>query len=418
MDTARPVRQPAGPAGRRRAPPGSGRKRTAAANPPAGAANRVSQADDPLPRPLREAIDAAWAAIEAAPPAAPDELDHARTVYRSAGIAQEPLPGSPAKTGRIVTPAPRPQAELRPAPLPRRAGPAAHRQDELPGATAASTPAGPLPQHDEPARAAASAGTRPGRAPEPAALPQRARTQVPLTDDDIFLGISRLPAFVIGDLFSAIDNGHPLESAGRQLAPYSGERAAGEPDPGARETVTAEPAGLHIQVTPADSIRTGLITWPQIDDLLRPGLTPARRQIVVQASQVRVRFAAANASFRAVGEGRLAAAAEDELRAHAAAAVTAILSAARPAGGGQVPQPADEAATIERIAGLAAALPSQPPQPRAPAGRSQPGTSSATRATGSSRSACRHRHATLRLPSRSPAASPTHPTASPPGRSS
>ena len=161
----------------------------------------------------------------------------------------------------------------------------------------------------------------------------------------------------------------PLESAGRQLAPYSGERAAGEPDPGARETVTAEPAGLRIQVAPADSSRTGLITWPQIDDLLRPGLTPARRQIVVQASQVRVRFAAANASFRAVGEGRLAAAAEDELRAHAGAAVTAILGAARPAGGGQAPQPADEAATIERIAELAAALPSQPPQPRAPAGQ-------------------------------------------------
>ena len=90
---------------------------------------------------------------------------------------------------------------------------------------------------------------------------------------------------------------------------------------------------------------------------------------MVQASQIRVRFAAANASFRAVGEGRLAAAAEDELRAHAGAAVTAILSAARPAGGGQAPQPADEAATIERIAELAAALPSQPPQPRAPAGQ-------------------------------------------------
>ena len=346
-----------------------GRKRTAAASPPAGAADPAGQADDPLPRPLREAIDAAWAAIEAAPPPSPAELDHARTVYRGTGTAQEPLPGSPAKTGRTVTPAPRPRAEPRPAPPPRRTGPAAHRQDELPGATAASTPAGPPPQHDEPARAAASAGTRPGRAPEPAALPQPASTPVPLTDDDIFLGISRLPAFVIGDLFSAIDNGQPLESVCRQLAPYSGERAAGEPDPGARETVTAEPAGLRIQVAPADSRRTGLITWPQIDDLLRPGLTPARRQIVVQASQIRMRFAAANASFRAVGEGRLAAAAEDELRAHAAAAVTAILTAARPAGGGQAPQPADEAATIERIAELAAALPSQPPQPRTPAGQ-------------------------------------------------
>ena len=97
-----------------------GRKRTAAASPPAGAADPAGQADDPLPRPLREAIDAAWAAIEAAPPPSSAELDHARTVYRDTGTGQEPLPGSPAKTGRIATPAPRPRAEPRPAPPPRR----------------------------------------------------------------------------------------------------------------------------------------------------------------------------------------------------------------------------------------------------------------------------------------------------------
>ena len=346
-----------------------GRNRTSAARPPAGAADLAGQADDPLPRPLREAIDAAWAAIEAAPPPAPADLDHARTVYRGTGTAQQPLPAGPAETSQTITPAPRPRAEPRPAPPSRHPGPAAHRQDELPGAVAASAPAGPPPRHGTPARAAASTGPRLDRAPGPAALPQPASTPAPLDDDDIYLGLSRLPAVVIGDLFNAIDTGQPLEPAGRQLAPYSGERAAGEPDPGARETVTAEPAGLRIQVTHGDRSRTGLVTWPQIDNLLRPGLTPARRQIVVQATQVRLRFAAANASFRAVGEGHLAAAAEDELRAHAAAAVTAILTAARPAGGGQVPQPADEAATIERIAELAAALPSRPPQPRTPAGQ-------------------------------------------------
>ena len=89
---------------------------------------------------------------------------------------------------------------------------------------------------------------------------------------------------------------------------------------------------------------------------------------MVQATQVRLRFAAANASFRAIGEGRLAAAAEDELRADARAAVDAILATVRP-GGGQAPRPADEAATIERIAELATALPSRPPQPRTPAGQ-------------------------------------------------
>ena len=116
-----------------------GRKRTAAASPPAHSADPAGQADDPLPRPLREAIDAAWAAIETAPPPSPAELDHARTVYRDTGTAQQPLPGSPAKTSQIVDPAPRPRAEPRPARAAPPPAPAAHRQDELPGATAAST---------------------------------------------------------------------------------------------------------------------------------------------------------------------------------------------------------------------------------------------------------------------------------------
>ena len=119
--------------------PAPGRKRTAAASPPAGAADPAGQADDPLPGPLREAINAAWAAIEAAPPPSPADLDHARTSYRATGTVQQALPGSPAKTGqpgRTVAPAPRPGAEPRPAPPPRPA-PAAHRQDELPAAAAA-----------------------------------------------------------------------------------------------------------------------------------------------------------------------------------------------------------------------------------------------------------------------------------------
>jgi len=337
--------------------PAPGRTRTAAARPPAGAADPPSQADDSLPGPLREAVNAAWAAIEAAPPPSPADLDHARTSYRATGTAQQALPGSPAKTGqpgRTVAPAPRPEAGPRPA-SPPQAAPAAHHQDELPPAAAADMPAG------------TGTGTRPRR--EPAALPQPAATSDPLTDDDMFLGISRLPAFVIGDLFYAIDTGQPLAPVSRQLAPYSGERAAGEPGPGARETVSAEPAGLRIQVNLGDSRRAGLITWRQVDDLLRPGITPARRQIVTQAWRVRVSFMAANASFRAVGEGRLAAAAEEELRAQAAAAVTAILAVARPAAGGQHPQPPDETATVQRIADLAAALPSQPPRPRMPAGQ-------------------------------------------------
>ena len=140
--------------------PAPGRTRTAAARPPAGTADPAGQADDPLPGPLREAIDAAWAAIEAAPPPSPADLDHARTSYRATGTVQQALPGNPAKTrqpGRTVAPAPRPGAEPRPAPPPRPA-PAAHRQDELPAAAAVGMSAGT--GHPAPPRTGGPAAAR------------------------------------------------------------------------------------------------------------------------------------------------------------------------------------------------------------------------------------------------------------------
>ena len=199
---------------------------------------------------------------------------------------------------------------------------------------------------------------RPDRPAEPAAVPQFASGPDPLTSDDIFLGVSRLPAFVIGDLFTAINNGRPAGSVSRQLPSFSGERAAGEPDPGARETVAAMQAGLRIEVAGPDGRRVGLVTWAQVDSLLRPGTTPARRQIVTRASATCVNFMAASASFRAIGESDLAAVAEGELRRHAEAALTAILAAVRP-GVGSSSLPAADDAVVERIAALADALPAR-----------------------------------------------------------
>jgi hypothetical protein len=189
----------------------------------------------------------------------------------------------------------------------------------------------------------------------------------PLAGDDIVLGISRLPAFVLGELFHAADNDRPLGRASYLLRSYSGERAPGEPDAGARETVTAvptAPAGLHIEVAAPGGRRAGLVTWQQVDDLLRPGATPARRQIVTRACQAGISFTSADSSFRAVGEGRLAVAARDELTAIAGMVVGAILEAVRPTG---FSQPADEAAMTGRIAELVASLPAQQPRPRTPA---------------------------------------------------
>ena len=149
-------------------------------------------------------------------------------------------------------------------------------------------------------------GTRPETAPAPASAP-RADDPAPLTDDDIRLGLSRLPAVVIGELFHAIDTGQPLGPGRRLLSAVLRETNGRRARSGARETVTAVSAGLRIEVATPGDRPPGLITWQQIDGLLRPGATPARRQIVAPArGRSGCGFTSANASFRAVGEGGLA----------------------------------------------------------------------------------------------------------------
>ena len=211
---------------------------------------------------------------------------------------------------------------------------------------------------------------------------------MPLTDDDICAGLSRLPSLVFTDLLAVID-GQPMNPATRLVAPYSGERAPGEPGRGARETVTVSPDGVRIQADAADGTRAGLLSWPEAARWVQPGLTPARRQVIEQATRTGLRFAMAHASFRGAGEAGLARAAERELRALSAAAVAATLDDARAA-----------AAPASRLVTTSPAGPrrwhgspvSPPPSrtgrpSRAPrSGRSGPGTSSGIPATGSSRS--------------------------------
>jgi hypothetical protein len=301
------------------------RRLTAAVHTRASLQGPTDEEEEQAARRLREVIADVWAAIEAEDPPSPAQLEGVRRAYRDTGPAQETL------------------------------------FDEPPQETGRNSAAG---QASAPGLVPASAGPRHGTAAESVPPPEPVG---PLSVGDVLLGLGRLPAFVISDLFSAIDTGQPLGSVFRQLAPYSGEREAGEPDAGARETVTAESTGLRIHVTTRQGSRTGLVAWPEIADLLQPELTPSRRQILMQAAATGLRFAAANASFRAVGEGSLAAAAEEELRILARAALTAILDDARSASSGQPPQPAgNDTAAVKRISQLAAALPGRRPQPRTP----------------------------------------------------
>ena len=350
------------------------RRLTAAAHPHSGVAAPSDQQDEQSARQLREVIAAAWAAIDAAPAPGPAQLDQARRTYRATSPVQETLfagteparqRDDASRTAGQPPPGARPSAQAPPGP----AAPPADSNDTSAIAEARAVSASAAPARKQ--RPGALAPAVAARAPQhPPAQAPRPQPGTPLSDDDICLGLRRLPPLVFADLIGTTEAGRPMDPATRQLAPYSGERAAGEPGSGARETVTASPAGVRIQADAADGTRAGLLSWPEVARWVQPGLTPARRQIIGRATRTGLRFAMAHASFRGIGEAALAAAAEQELRGLAAGAVTAMLEDARAARTGQPrrgSQPGrgdGEAAALERIADLAAALPARPPQPR------------------------------------------------------
>ena len=78
------------------------------------------------PGSLRDALDTAWAAIEAAPPPSPAELDDARRVYGGASPAQQPCSATRRRTARTRPGPPRHSrpARTKPSARPKVAGPA------------------------------------------------------------------------------------------------------------------------------------------------------------------------------------------------------------------------------------------------------------------------------------------------------
>ena len=68
-----------------------GRLFTAAVHPHAGLTAPSEDEDQQATQQRTEAVDAAWAAIEAAPPPTPAQLDHARHVYRDTSPVQQTL---------------------------------------------------------------------------------------------------------------------------------------------------------------------------------------------------------------------------------------------------------------------------------------------------------------------------------------
>ena len=363
------------------------RQLTAAALPGAVLGDPGHQEDNSQTARLRrKAVDAAWAVIESAPAPTPAQRKDARRTYQqNASPLQESLlfddPEPIDRQQQVSEPAADPAAPSQPPSAPAKPGPAVQPADQAtPTATSVAAPS-PARQQDMPTAASHTILPAPQNKDRPANGTVRSGTgSNPLTSDDIFLSLSRLPILTFAELICAGEDGQPADSLARYLGPYSGNRTDEEPDAGASEIVTCTSQGIRVQVSAGSGVRAGQLGWPEVADWLRPGLSPARLQVMRQAAETRIRLLVVSASFRAVGEADLAASAELELRNLISATVSAALEAARsvsvgkPALSGQQPPRADdETAALERIGHLASALPAWPPQLLKPVSQVQAG---------------------------------------------
>jgi N12 class adenine-specific DNA methylase len=333
------------------------------------------------------ALTAALSAHDAGAPVPPPSPG--RPAYRTVAMLTHPDPSAtPAENAILAriaelrrqlitepqpspTPGPQPAPAAQPQPQP------AAPDGTIPAPAAAiTTPTEAQPPRSARAAAAVTSRLSSDHLPSRKAVRDRPVADLmPPTAHDIFLALSRLPVTVLADL---IGSGQPAGSS--HLTAYSGTRADTEPDAGSRETVTPTPEGLRIQISAGNGSRGGQLSWADVAGWLRPGLSADRQQIMVQATQTRLRFADAYACFRGAGEGTLAVEAERELRSMGAAAAAAMLEAALAAHSGQ-PHPTgslaqaagDERGALHRITQLAAALPAQLPRPRTPVSQVKPG---------------------------------------------
>ena len=196
---------------------------TAAVHPNAGLDAPTEDEDEQAAQRRDEAVDAAWSAIEAAPPPSPAELDHARHLYRDTSSVQQTLFGDPPQDSTHTQPA----------------DPAGDDRESPPAELGHARTV-----HGSPGGMHELLPGSPGTADHPAALPQATRAPVPLTDDDICLGLSRLPAVVIGNLVTAIDTRQPLEPAGPPASrPIPGNDRSASPIPEPAKPSPPNPPG-------------------------------------------------------------------------------------------------------------------------------------------------------------------------------
>ncbi|WP_406639148.1 hypothetical protein [Amycolatopsis sp. WGS_07] len=170
---------------------------------------------------------------------------------------------------------------------------------------------------------------------EPGEQPQETATS-PLVPADVASALRALARLEHGQFAHLVrevdrdDPSAPADATGSSLFGY--ERGPGEKDPGAVDTVQFHSRGMDITVDlDHGQLRTGRLSWPQVQAWVRAGLNPARHAIVVHADTALRGFDRAQDAFDQAGEGDLARTARQELAALREQAGIAVVDAAQPA---------------------------------------------------------------------------------------
>ena len=340
---------------------------TAVAHPGAAPAAPSREEDDRTGRELSEAEDAAWAAIDAAPPPTVADLDRARHFYR--GPVQDslfgdsppdstPAPGRP-QADRSGPPQPVPSARAagRPAASPDAPQPHPAGQQEPAAARTSPSPA-PAPlvparhDHQDSSRTdgedASQAGADADTAGEtstagqqradasaqagPAGEDDREPAQAPPNNSDLAIALHSASAYTLYQFLSSGDTTHTHHGS-------HGWRSDGLPDARAAQDITFDRRGIEISLRSPVIRRHGLISWRQVASWIDAGLTPARLGIIAEAGGTWMWIYARREQLIAAGKDGIDQAIS-ELRQISGDAVEEVLRAAVAAHGADAPVPA------------------------------------------------------------------------------
>ncbi len=196
--------------------------------------------------------------------------------------------------------------------------------------------------------------------PEPTPEPEQKTPQPgPLTNHDIAAALGRLSPWDFGQLIVDMDRKkkrYPRLHDGHFRLPTTPE----DDGPSAWASAYSSRSGLDIKISLDDTVvRAGCVTWARALKLLRPAITPLRRDLVVECWRTDNAMRLAEDGFSVIGERGRAETAARELNALLSSAQNTIITdSLEPPTTANEDQHATEETALRRVRELAAVLPS------------------------------------------------------------